>query len=346
MINLQPHTWYQLALTPGWTREGIAAEILVAKASFQYDNTGIVSPLEQSEPLLQADAYPDDDLEHFAPTAINEMVPFKQGAELIFYARAHCQKPRPAFLVKAELTTASGIAWHKEVTVIGPRRWRASIWGATFTDPEPITELPISYEYAYGGRHPDKPDDSFPTNPVGLGYLGRGFGKASYKGMPVPQLEPIRKRVKSPANQPNPIGLGPIPAHWQPRIEAFSSLDAEKAARLEFPFSGPLPPTAYHSAPGDQWFDQPLAGPCTLVLTGLTEGLNEHQPLTLAWNIPTLTLELATSDERRELTLKADTLIVDTQQRKLHLLYRHAFSGLPERFWGELRVVDEEPAHA
>ncbi|MEX2366461.1 MAG: DUF2169 domain-containing protein [Pseudohongiellaceae bacterium] len=340
MIQIQPHPYYQLDLSSDWTGQGEAASVLIGKASYQYDLSGQVEPLEESEPLSQSYEYPGDDPERHAPFCCRETVPFKQGSEIVIFATAYCTAPRPGFNVEATLSTENGIDWQKRLTVIGARTWKSTLFGATYTDPKPITELPIRYEYAYGGRNEKQENDAYPANPVGRGYLGEGLKKTDVSGAPLPQVDHPRNPIKKPSGKPAPQGFGPIPSHWRPRRDAFKSLDEDKAAARQYPFSGPLPATAYHSSPRDQWFDKPLHGTAQLTLTGLTKGLPEHQPLKIRWNIPSLDLLWKTRSVEKPMTLQADTLIVDTENQRLHLLYRHAFTRLPKRQMAEIQVVE------
>lgn len=345
MIEIQPHPYHQLELTSGWTVLGETAEILIGKASYQYDLEGNVQPLAESEPLSQSDEYPEDDPENHAPVCFRETVPFKRGSEIVMFATAHCATPRSGFNVEATLSTEDGIQWRKMLSVMGPRTWKSSLLGAAYSDPEPITELPIRYEYAFGGRNKKKEHDVYPTNPVGRGYVGNGLKKTDLNMVSLPQIEAPGNLIKKTSDTPEPQGFGPIPPHWQPRQAAFASLDEDKAAsREKYPYSGPLPETAYHSAPMDQWFDKPLHGPASLTLTGLTQGLPEHQTLTIDWTIPSLEVLWKTRSVEDHITLKADTLVVDTEKRQLHLLYRRAFTQLPKRLMAELHVVDHDLA--
>lgn len=348
MIEIQPHPFFQMELTSDWTAQGEPASVFIGKASYQYDLEGRVQPLDESEPLSQSYEYPEDDPDQHAPQCFRETVPFKQGSEIVLFATAHCTAPRPGFNVEVALSTEEGIRWRKTLSVIGPRTWKKTLFGAAFTQPEPITELPLRYEYAYGGRNDKKENDAFAANPVGRGYLGEGLKKTDQNEVQLPQIEDPGQPIKSPSDKPAPQGFGPIPSHWQPRQAAFKSLDEEKAAARLYPFSGPLPDTAYHSAPRDQWFDKPLHGPARLTLTGLSKSLPEHQALEIDWTIPSLELLWKTRTTETPLSLKADTLIVDTEKQQLHLLYRHAFTRLPKRLMAEIHVVNkevEEDAH-
>ena len=346
MIQVQPHPYVQLALKTDWTATGESADVLIAKTSYEYDLDGNVTPLDESEPLSESYEYPDDDPEQNAPMSLRETAPFKHGSEIVLFATAHAIAPRPVLRVRAALQTEEGIRWEKSLAVIGARQWKSTLFGAAYTDPVPFTEQPIYYEYAFGGRNSRNEADAFPANPVGMGYLGRGRKKAAYAGAALPHIEAPDQTVMSPSSHPTPQGFGPIPSHWHPRSQAFESLDEDLAMANQYPFKDPLPVTAHHSAPSDQWFDRPLHGPGTLSFTGLTEGLAEHQTLELRWDIPGLDLiwETPSPGSRLYLSLKADTLIVDTRKRQLHLLYRRAFTDVPKRSLVEIRVAEEESA--
>ncbi|WP_164743853.1 DUF2169 family type VI secretion system accessory protein [Saccharospirillum alexandrii] len=340
MIQLQPHPYYQQELTSGWTAQGEPATIFIAKASYQYGLDGKVEPLPESEPLSQSYDYPEDDPEQHGPSCCRETVPFKHGSEILLFASAHCGTARAGFNVEASLSTENGIHWQKKLSVVGPRTWKSTLFGTAFTEPTPITELPIRYEYAYGGRNAKQENDAYMANPVGRGYLGEGLKKNDIDGAPLPQIEHPRHPMKKPSERKEPQGYGPISSHWHPRREAFKSLDEDKAAARQYPFSGPLPDTAYHSAPRDQWFDRPLHGKAKLTLTGLTKDLPEHHPLSIHWTIPSLALRWKTRTTEEPITLQADTLLVDTQKRHLHLLYRKAFTQLPKRLMAEIHLAE------
>ncbi|GGX52575.1 DUF2169 family type VI secretion system accessory protein [Saccharospirillum salsuginis] len=342
LIKPRPHPYYQASITPGWTADGQSAHVLVVKASYQSDQNGCVTPLEQSAPLCEQDQYPDDDAVGRALELASDLAPFKAGSEILLYAHAWCASPRPSVKVSAELRMDNGIQWDKSLAVIGRRVWKNTLFGATPTEPEQLSDLPIRFEYAYGGHHPDDPDDACPTNPVGVGYLGRAGRRVASKGMPLPQVENPKRLMTRPNQRREPQGFGPLPSHWQPRQKAFSGMNDEKAARGDYPYDGPLPETAYHSAPGDQWFDRPLEGDGTLTLTGLTKGLPEHQPLKIDLRIPRLAVAVRDESEQ-SLSLAADTLIVETESQQFHVLYRHAFHGLPERYIAEVELDDDSP---
>lgn len=336
MIELLPHEEIATALLPGWTANGEAADILVAKASFSYDAGGQITPVT-ADPVLMADSYPNDDPEQEAPAAGIEAVPFKQGAEWWLVGSAYSDEPRPFFPVEVRLTTGDGVRREKKRVVFGNRHWKKTWRGWVPGEATPITRQSLGYEATYGGRHPSIETDVLMANPVGLGYGGQRK-RPSPEQIPLPNLEAIDHLISRPHQRSEPAGMGPIPSHWHPRASDFTSLDIEALMRGDCPYSKPLPPTAYHSAPADQWLDKPLTGRCSIDLKGLTPGVPVGNTVALTLDIPALQAVMYTRTGQARTDLCADTLIIDTDQCQLHLLYRHAVLNKGARRQAELVV--------
>jgi len=341
VIDIIPQQRLSTHAFPGWSANGEKVWVVAVKASFQYELDGSVTPLPESEPLTPADTYIDDNPEMHGVCAASDLVPFKAGFEILLYAHAVSSKPVTSIKVKAELKTELE-KWEKELIVIGPRVWKKSLWGMVPSEPEQITDLPISYEYAFGGKHPTKENDVYLPNPVGIGYCGH------YKSgpNPLPQIESISKLIRNPKQEVKPSGYGPVGMHWAPRYQKFPDIDEQALVDEEFPFINTLPESLYNCAPEDQQLLNQLSGPASLKLTGLTQGISDGQSLQLSWTIPEIELQFITRQQLRLHALKADTLIVDTRERQLHMVYRHAISGLPERFHAQVAVKEKCDQHA
>jgi hypothetical protein len=145
------------------------------------------------------------------------------------------------------------------LAVCGPRWWENGAFnGWSLTTPEPITSLPLRYEYAYGGecrielddpagkhvkpkyrltteqrrQHPDGPEKApvahraCEMNPVGMGYAEPWYLKAKkLKRVRAPQIdqpdEPVREFGK-----PYPVqGFGVITKAWLPRRKHCGTID-------------------------------------------------------------------------------------------------------------------------
>ncbi len=325
MIDLKPHSYLQARLAPDWSTTGEPIWACVVKAGFEYDAQGRVQPLRESEPVVESDEYPEDDPEHHAPTAVKETVPFKKGSELLLYGHARSDTPLPFWKISLSLETGSGIHWEKSLAVFGPRHWRRGVLGMTPSEPDPITELPLQYNYAYGGRNPHKEDDTYPENPVGIGYLGTGLRKQAHE-QPLPQIVSANIKLAGPDKTQTPQGFGPIPSHWEPRAGLFPDIDETRLRQEnQSPYTEPLPDNLYNTAPSDQQFDRPISGECRLTLQGMTSGLDVATPITLVWTAPKVQLSITRNGDTAIRPLDADTLVVDTEQQRFHLLYRHTF---------------------
>lgn len=325
-----------------WSPSRHPVWVVVVKTSFNYNAEGTVHPCTESAPLILNDQYPDDGPEHCAPTAADEAVPFKLGSEILLNAHAFNTCTISHFPVKVTLKTQIQ-QWQKKLIVVGPRTWKRSLLGIIQSDPEPFSDLPIRYEYAYGGRASENEQDYYPPNPVGIGFSRTKKAVNS----PLPQIERADELLKSPRQKPSPAGFGPLGQFWQPRAGRMPKTDETKLQTFECPYSENIQVNRYNAAPEDQWLAKPLAGPTTLTLTGLTEGLPANKTLALEWTIPTIEAMLIRrqQSDTQTVLMEADTLLIDTQQQRLDLVYRHAFSGLPETFQAMVQLTEQETKH-
>ncbi len=124
----------------------------------------------------------------------------------------------------------------KRLLVTGPRRWQRKLLGGwKATPPEPIANLPLRYEYAYGGQvtryDPEtgrERTDHCPHNPLGLGYWPPGtHEEAKRRGqVPVPQILAVED-IQPPFGRPLKVqGAGPIGKTWLPRLRLAGTFDA------------------------------------------------------------------------------------------------------------------------
>jgi len=147
----------------------------------------------------------------------------------------------------------------RQLAVYGSRYWeKGSFNGWSLTIPEPVTSLPLRYEYAYGGEcridlddpaakqvepkyrltagkrreHPDGPEKApvahraCESNPVGMGFAEEWYLKAKkIKRVRAPQIDlpddPVREFGKTYAAQ----GFGVITKGWLPRRRLCGTID-------------------------------------------------------------------------------------------------------------------------
>jgi len=206
----------------------------------------------------------------------------------------------------------------KVVDVFGERAWFKAAGAIRMSAPLPIEGIPLSYERAFGGR--DKVGPALePHNPTGTGFWS-GSG-AFPDGMRAPNLEDSRRRITTIKDRPPPAGFGPVGPSWEPRLKLAGTYDA-RWRESRFPL---LP----------QDFDRRFfnAASADLVARGYLRGDEPAVVINASAAAPSLPFYLpgvpppAVRLERfgaedRLLDTRLDTVIIDTDEMKLSILWR------------------------
>jgi hypothetical protein len=205
----------------------------------------------------------------------------------------------------------------KVVDVVGDRAWYRAAGAVALSKPLPIEAIPLSYERAFGGR--DQAGDAVEgRNPCGTGFWS-GAGPVP-DGLRAPNLEDPRQRINNIKQRPAPAGFGPVGAGWEPRAKLAGTYDA-RWTETRFPL---LP----------QDFDRRFfnAASADLVAPGFLRGdeaavvLNASPVPTLGFSLPGVRPPRVVVEQSSggDVTLDTllDTVIVDTDEMKLMLLWR------------------------
>jgi uncharacterized protein YjbI with pentapeptide repeats len=137
----------------------------------------------------------------------------------------------------------------KELVVSGPREWRTG----RASRPEPITELPIRYDQAFGG-------EGFEDNPVGRGFAAVEDPVTGRSSRPLPCVEYPGEVVTAPTQRPRPASLEGLDVGWRPRRRHAGTYD-EAYLRERMPgLPDDLDWRLFNDAPEDQWLDGFLRG--------------------------------------------------------------------------------------
>ncbi len=174
---------------------------LVAKGTFRLVPDGTATPLEPED--LSGDEYEGDDVYSFLRTA-SDVDPFKPLADLLFFGTAYPPKPAPV----CEVTFSVG-NWTKTLNVVGDRIRKRKLIGYTHPDPEPFTQMPLTWKNTYGG-------EGFRQNPVGK---GRTKEKAA-DGTTIIRMQNIGtpgQEKSSAFGHPDPTGFGAVSMFWPQR---------------------------------------------------------------------------------------------------------------------------------
>jgi len=136
---------------------------------------------------------------------------------------------------------------HKQLAVFGDRRWVEKLGAAVaVTDPDPMTEMPVSYTNAFGG-------EGFKKNPIGKGTAGIETEHGTVR--PLPNIEYPDSLIGSPNDRPDPAGFDRLDLLWIQRSAKAGTYD-EKYLRKRMPgLPDDIDWSYFNDAPPDQWVD-------------------------------------------------------------------------------------------
>lgn len=150
-------------------------------------------------------------------------------------------EPAPATRVALHFDGPDGEAIEKELYVIGDRTW--GLIGPS--DPAPFTEMPVTFERAFGG-------EGFAPNPVGRGV--KPVIADGKKVHPLPNVEDPTALLTSSSQKPAPVGFAALDMMSRERQRHVGTYDNEWL-RTRFPgFAEDFHWEFWNTAPLDQRF--------------------------------------------------------------------------------------------
>jgi hypothetical protein len=227
----------------------------------------------------------------------------------------------PAERVRVSLRVGSLI---KSFDVVGNRVWQAGHFYRDTTQPEPFTQMPISYSNAFGGV--DKPEADpathrwYPDNHVGVGYH-ENLSAGNLDGKPLPNTEQVGQPIRTPQGSYQPAAFGPIGRAWQPRLKFAGTYDAKWIDNIMPFLPGDFDDRYYQAAPADQQTDY-LQGGEEVELTNLTAAGRTR------FRLPKLQFTIVffhRGGEAEETLPNLDTAIFEPDQQRVMLVWRSTF---------------------
>ena len=231
--------------------------VVVVKGTFETSPSGEPKLSAEQQPLVATD-------EHYgepATTSVryeSEFALEKPFCDVVVVGKAVAPRGEPVtkLMVRLEVEDRS-----KDIAVFGERRWVRAAGGLVASPPVPFTELPLTYDRAFGGIDDSRGPGSTAAelrNLVGVGFHPHRDAKA-IDGAPLPCIEHPAKLMSSVRDRPTPIGYGYVGRSWQPRVSYAGTYDQRWLDEIS-PFLPPDFDARYHQgAPQDQWFP-PFAG--------------------------------------------------------------------------------------
>ncbi|HWN97488.1 MAG TPA: DUF2169 domain-containing protein [Methylomirabilota bacterium] len=209
----------------------------------------------------------------------------------------------------------------KHLRVFGNRQYGGMLGFSTISEPEAFDRIPLIYENAFGGKDTSAKDpkrhEQEARNPVGRGFVAK-HSELKVAGMALPNIEDPEQALSRPGKRVTPQGVGFIGRDWQPRVSYAGTYDQswmeERMPLLPLNFD-----ERYHNAAHpDLTANGFLDGNEPVEVIGCTLGGR------VAFNLPGLQpqADVISKRGREPVGLKLNTVLVDTEAMKLHLLWK------------------------
>jgi hypothetical protein len=210
----------------------------------------------------------------------------------------------------------------KTVRVFGDRYWLASGGMLAPSAPEEFRSVPLRYELAYGGTHPD----SFPWNPIGRGFARESANLVHQR---LPNLE-------YPTDSTVPAGFGPIPPNWLPRRQFAGTFDSRWREERMPVWPEDFDSRFFLAAPLDQVSSAPLRGGEPVVLENLSSSG------TLRFFLPKkhFAFYTETASGRFSQRGQLDRVLIEPDAAKLVMVWRTALNCGPDARVVRKTIID------
>ncbi|WP_415182321.1 DUF2169 family type VI secretion system accessory protein [Phaeovulum sp.] len=293
--------------------------VLVIKGSFDFPvlSGAVPTPAALQLPLITADE-PTGEPGFSATRWETDFAFRKPRCDIVVQGAAYAPKGRKAARVQVGLRVGG---WQKSFHVVGHREWRVIGPSVRATEPYPFTRAEFGYDTAFGGVDRLAPEDPKPpaymANPHGRGFA-TFRNQARLSGQPLPLTEEVGVPVTSPYEEYRPMALGPIWRGRADRLRFGGTFDQHWQDNV-FPFLPRDFDERYYQQVGE---DQQIAKPQRaqdIVLLNLTPSGRE------AFRLPDPALPVRIFrgwETAFDGMLYPDTLIFDTEARKLSMLWR------------------------
>jgi hypothetical protein len=337
MIELENHTPFPALVFEKLGYRGKHFDVLAIHGTFRLKTDGTRADLaSEQSPLVMADTYwgePETSSLKFE----TDLVIAKKRSDIHVIGTAHSPKGEARRNWQASIKLGKV---HKTLDLFGPTQWTSSALSWRKSKPEPITQLPLRYEYAYGGAHqwdthtdPSKrqPPHEDERNPIGLGHYNawKLNGKQPYPAAQI--LAPNAAGLLDSLGKVYSVeGFGPISRWWHSRAQYAGTYDSVWQERVwpylpeDFDFA------FYNSAHPDLQYPGYLEGNEPLELTGLlpdsnTRSSSANPEGTVRTALGAYALVVVAEDDTgtlHEHSPRLDTVTIDLDTQLIHHTWR------------------------
>jgi uncharacterized protein YjbI with pentapeptide repeats len=178
-----------------------------------------------------------------------------------FLVAGTCCAPGKETLQATKVLVSVGKA-KKELAVFGDRYWAPDrLGGKTMSSPQPFSEMPITWDRAFGG-------EGYGLNPEGKGFVEHQDGNGTPR-RPLPNIEHPDRLMLSPSDKPVPAGFGIIPPHYPQRAKLSGTYDKRWKKERWPGFPEDFNPDFFLAAQEDQRFQGFFTGKETIEIRNM-----------------------------------------------------------------------------
>jgi hypothetical protein len=310
--------------TLGFQPDGRELLVVVVKAAYLIPENGEEPSLaDEQVPLTEADEFTGEP--GFSATLYEtDYAHRKPFCDVLLNGSAYAPGGRPTDRVTVGLRVG---LMNKSFNVVGDRAWDKNLLLVSPTHPRPFTQIPITYNRAYGGVDMDegnpKKVETYLKNPVGVGYYPLTKRKALI-GKSLPNTEKIGQPVKTNKGDYEPMSFSPIGRNFESRIPYVGTYD-QNWLNHKAPFwPDDFDYRYFQSTPPDQQIPYPKRGE-KVVLKNLTpQGITSFRLPKMSMPI----LFIPYRGEEQQLAPVVDTVLIEPDQGRFMLTWR---TSLPLR---------------
>ena len=227
----------QWILLPGQTPQGEHILSVLLKRTYHIRAGQPCQRAVNDKKLVSGDVHYDDPMNSSVQFE-SDFIPWKLATDIVFNATAYAPEGKASEQFIASLMVGD---MRKDLLITGKRTAHYQKNNTPlFSAPEPITQLALRYEEAYGGV--DIYSDletpcAYARNPLGKGFAIKNTEKA-IEGLLLPQIESpndlltperlLTEHFMHWQNQPMPAGIAWFTKTWQPRASYAGVMPADR----------------------------------------------------------------------------------------------------------------------
>lgn len=299
--SLFPAAWIVGKLQPAqWSMT------CLVKGTFQL-KPDQVATLSEEQLDLTGDRYNENDVNKLLLYP-SDFAYYKSKADVILKGTGYV----PNSGISSALSVCFRVGNYEKVLIVAGNRMLDD--RGQISDPQQFKNMPLSYQYAYGGI-------GYAENPLGKGFqpisLNNGLSLYDLPNILYPQ------NSKDSLTRSGPAGYGPISQTWPQRAAKMGTYD-DVWLKQYWPW---FPPdcdwTCFNSAPEDQQLPGYLRGDEYLYFENMHPDHSKYQSKLPGWRVRCFIEErVRASIHFREVPMHLDTLFVDMDEEQINLVWR------------------------